>query len=114
MSRKIHITDVVLRDGNQSLIATRMRIDDMLPVCEALDNAGYWSLEVWGGATFDSCVRFLKEDPWERLRTLRRGEGGLLGLACRQRAQDADGQQGYHQRYQAPFDPAFHGQRSFL
>ncbi|MEY3668537.1 MAG: oxaloacetate decarboxylase subunit alpha, partial [Pseudomonadota bacterium] len=72
MSRKIHITDVVLRDGNQSLIATRLRIDDMLPVCEALDNAGYWSLEVWGGATFDACVRFLKEDPWERLRTLRK------------------------------------------
>lgn len=72
MSRKIHITDVVLRDGNQSLIATRMRLDDMLPVCEALDQAGYWSLEVWGGATFDACVRFLKEDPWERLRTLRR------------------------------------------
>jgi len=71
MSRKIHITDVVLRDGNQSLIATRLRIDDMLPVCEALDKAGYWSLEVWGGATFDACVRFLKEDPWERLRTLR-------------------------------------------
>ena len=72
MSRKIHITDVVLRDGNQSLIATRLRIDDMLPVCEALDKAGYWSLEVWGGATFDACVRFLKEDPWERLRTLRK------------------------------------------
>lgn len=72
MSRKIHITEVALRDGNQSLIATRMRIDDMLPVCEALDKAGYWSLEVWGGATFDACVRFLKEDPWERLRTLRK------------------------------------------
>jgi len=72
MSKKIHITDVVLRDGNQSLIATRMRIDDMLPICADLDKAGYWSLEVWGGATFDSCVRFLKEDPWERLRTLRK------------------------------------------
>ncbi len=72
MSKKVHITDVVLRDGNQSLIATRMRIDDMLPICADLDNAGYWSLEVWGGATFDSCVRFLKEDPWERLRTLRK------------------------------------------
>lgn len=72
MSRKIHITDVVLRDGNQSLIATRMRIEDMLPICAELDKAGYWSLEVWGGATFDSCVRFLKEDPWERLRTLRK------------------------------------------
>ena len=72
MSKKINITDVVLRDGNQSLIATRMRIDDMLPICDALDKAGFWSLEVWGGATFDSCVRFLKEDPWERLRTLRK------------------------------------------
>ena len=72
MSKKIHITDVVLRDGNQSLIATRMRIDDMLPICADLEKAGYWSLEVWGGATFDSCVRFLKEDPWERLRTLRK------------------------------------------
>lgn len=72
MSKKVHITDVVLRDGNQSLIATRMRIDDMLPICADLDKAGYWSLEVWGGATFDSCVRFLKEDPWERLRTLRK------------------------------------------
>ncbi|MDP1931325.1 MAG: sodium-extruding oxaloacetate decarboxylase subunit alpha [Gammaproteobacteria bacterium] len=72
MSRKIHITDVVLRDGNQSLIATRLRMEDMLPVCDALDKAGYWSLEVWGGATFDACVRFLKEDPWERLRTFRK------------------------------------------
>jgi pyruvate carboxylase subunit B len=72
MSRKIHITDVVLRDGNQSLIATRLRMEDMLPVCEALDKAGYWSLEVWGGATFDACVRFLKEDPWERLRSFRK------------------------------------------
>lgn len=72
MSNKIHISEVVLRDGNQSLIATRMRIDDMLPICADLDKAGYWSLEVWGGATFDSCVRFLKEDPWERLRVLRK------------------------------------------
>ncbi|MDK9558564.1 sodium-extruding oxaloacetate decarboxylase subunit alpha [Marinobacter sp. M216] len=69
--RKIHITDVILRDAHQSLIATRMRTEDMLPACEWLDQAGYWSLECWGGATFDACVRFLKEDPWERLRTLR-------------------------------------------
>lgn len=69
--RKIHITDVILRDAHQSLIATRMRTEDMLPACEWLDRAGYWSLECWGGATFDACVRFLKEDPWERLRTLR-------------------------------------------
>ncbi|HTN33815.1 MAG TPA: pyruvate carboxylase subunit B, partial [Marinobacter sp.] len=70
--RKIHITDVILRDAHQSLIATRMRTSDMLPACEWLDQAGYWSLECWGGATFDACVRFLKEDPWERLRVLRK------------------------------------------
>ena len=71
MSR-VHITDVVLRDAHQSLIATRMRTDDMLPVCEQLDRIGYWSLEVWGGATFDACLRFLQEDPWERLQKLRK------------------------------------------
>ncbi|MBU2955023.1 sodium-extruding oxaloacetate decarboxylase subunit alpha [Marinobacter sp. F3R08] len=70
--RKIQITDVILRDAHQSLIATRLRTEDMLPACEWLDQAGYWSLECWGGATFDACVRFLKEDPWERLRTLRK------------------------------------------
>ncbi len=68
---KIGITEVVLRDGHQSLIATRMRTEDMLPICDKLDKVGFWSLEVWGGATFDSCLRFLKEDPWERLRKLR-------------------------------------------
>src|SRR5690606_12262590 len=68
---KILVTDVILRDAHQSLIATRMRTEDMLPICEKLDKVGYWSLEVWGGATFDACVRFLKEDPWERLRKLR-------------------------------------------
>lgn len=68
---KVHITDVILRDAHQSLIATRMRTEDMLPICEKLDAIGYWSLECWGGATFDACVRFLKEDPWERLRRLR-------------------------------------------
>ncbi|MBD2859591.1 sodium-extruding oxaloacetate decarboxylase subunit alpha [Spongiibacter sp. KMU-158] len=67
----IKITDVALRDGHQSLIATRLRTEDMLPVCAELDAIGYWSLEVWGGATFDACVRFLKEDPWERLRLLK-------------------------------------------
>lgn len=71
-TKKIEITDVVLRDAHQSLIATRMRTDDMLPICEKLDQVGYWSLEVWGGATFDACVRFLKEDPWERLRLLKK------------------------------------------
>ncbi len=68
---KILITDTILRDAHQSLIATRMRTEDMLPVCERLDKIGYWSLEVWGGATFDACVRFLKEDPWERLKQLK-------------------------------------------
>ena len=68
---KVNITDTILRDAHQSLIATRMRTEDMLPICERLDKIGYWSLEVWGGATFDACVRFLKEDPWERLRLLR-------------------------------------------
>ncbi|WP_221796007.1 sodium-extruding oxaloacetate decarboxylase subunit alpha [Oceanobacter mangrovi] len=68
----IQITDVTLRDAHQSLIATRMRTEDMLPICEKLDAIGFWSLEVWGGATFDACVRFLKEDPWERLRQLRK------------------------------------------
>lgn len=68
---KVRITELVLRDGHQSLLATRMRTADMLPICDRLDRAGYWSLEVWGGATFDACLRFLKEDPWERLRALR-------------------------------------------
>jgi pyruvate carboxylase subunit B len=70
-AKPVKITDVALRDGHQSLIATRLRTEDMLPVCAELDAVGYWSLEVWGGATFDACVRFLKEDPWERLRKLR-------------------------------------------
>uniref|UniRef100_E6QQM9 Oxaloacetate decarboxylase alpha chain n=1 Tax=mine drainage metagenome TaxID=410659 RepID=E6QQM9_9ZZZZ len=68
---KVFITDLVLRDGHQSLIATRMRTEHMLPICAKLDNIGFWSLEAWGGATFDACVRFLKEDPWERLSLLR-------------------------------------------
>ncbi|MDO8825472.1 sodium-extruding oxaloacetate decarboxylase subunit alpha [Methylophaga sp.] len=69
--KQIQVTDVTLRDAHQSLIATRMRTDDMLPICEKLDRVGFWSLEVWGGATFDACVRYLKEDPWQRLRLLR-------------------------------------------
>ncbi|NOY62878.1 MAG: sodium-extruding oxaloacetate decarboxylase subunit alpha [Gammaproteobacteria bacterium] len=68
---KVHITDTVLRDAHQSLLATRMRTEDMLPICDKLDQVGFWSLEAWGGATFDTCVRFLKEDPWQRLRQLR-------------------------------------------
>ena len=68
MGKKIQFTDVTLRDGQQSLLATRVRTDDLLPAAEKLDKAGFWSLEVWGGATFDVCLRYLKEDPWERLR----------------------------------------------
>lgn len=71
MSKPLAITDVVLRDAHQSLFATRMRIEDMLPIAAELDNIGYWSLETWGGATFDACIRFLGEDPWERLRSLK-------------------------------------------
>ena len=70
-ARPIEVTEVILRDAHQSLIATRMRTEDMLPICEQLDAVGFWSLEVWGGATFDACIRFLKEDPWARLRQLR-------------------------------------------
>ncbi len=70
-SKPLGITDVVLRDGHQSLLATRMRIDDMLPICEKLDQVGFWSLETWGGATFDACIRYLGEDPWERIRSLK-------------------------------------------
>ena len=69
---KLFITDTILRDAHQSQAATRMRTDEMLAACEILDSIGYWSLECWGGATFDSCLRFLNEDPWERLRTLRK------------------------------------------
>ncbi len=71
-SKKVLVTEVVLRDAHQSLLATRMRTEDMLPICEKLDKAGYWSIEAWGGATFDSCLRFLREDPWERLRKLKK------------------------------------------
>src|SRR6201996_4088311 len=72
MPRTIEVTELALRDAHQSLLATRMAIEDMIPVCEDLDNAGYWSVECWGGATFDACIRFLNEDPWERLRTFRK------------------------------------------
>lgn len=70
--KPLGITEVVLRDAHQSLFATRMRLDDMLPIAEKLDRVGYWSIEMWGGATFDSCIRFLGEDPWERLRELKK------------------------------------------
>ena len=68
----LYITDTILRDAHQCLAATRMKTEDMLPACEMLDSIGYWSLECWGGATFDACLRFLQEDPWERLRTLKK------------------------------------------
>jgi len=70
--RPVKITETVLRDGQQSLTATRMRIEDMIPQLEALDKAGYNAIEAWGGATFDTCLRFLGEDPWERLDTLKK------------------------------------------
>ena len=68
----VKITDTVLRDAHQSLLATRMRTEDMLPIAPLIDEIGYWSVEMWGGATFDSCLRFLKEDPWERITKLRK------------------------------------------
>ncbi len=71
-AKQVLLTDVALRDGHQSLLATRMRTEDMLDVADRLDKVGFWSLEVWGGATFDTCLRFLKEDPWERLRAIKR------------------------------------------
>ena len=71
VKKPLGITEVVLRDAHQSILATRLRIEDMLPICEKLDQIGYWSIESWGGATFDSCIRYLGEDPWERLRLLK-------------------------------------------
>lgn len=72
MSKPLLLTELVLRDAHQSLLATRLRLDDMLPIAEKLDQAGFWSLETWGGATFDACIRYLGEDPWERLRELKK------------------------------------------
>ncbi|RUO65027.1 oxaloacetate decarboxylase, alpha subunit [Pseudidiomarina planktonica] len=72
MSKPLLLTELVLRDAHQSLLATRMRLDDMLPMLEQLDQLGYWSMESWGGATFDSCIRYLGEDPWERLREIKK------------------------------------------
>jgi len=71
-NKPVEITELVLRDGHQSLFATRMRIDDMLPIAEKLDQIGFWSMESWGGATFDACIRFLGEDPWERIREIKK------------------------------------------
>jgi oxaloacetate decarboxylase alpha subunit len=72
MTKRLGITEVVLRDGHQSLLATRLRLEDMLPIAAKMDEIGYWSIESWGGATFDSCIRYLGEDPWERLRALKK------------------------------------------
>src|SRR5690606_42023460 len=72
VKKPLGITEVVLRDAHQSLFATRMRLDDMLPIAAKLDDVGYWSLETWGGATFDACIRYLGEDPWHRIRELKK------------------------------------------
>ncbi|HEX5271119.1 MAG TPA: methylmalonyl-CoA carboxytransferase subunit 5S [Gemmataceae bacterium] len=72
MPRTVEVTELVLRDGHQSLLATRMALEDMVPACADIDQAGFWSVECWGGATYDACIRFLNEDPWERLRTFRK------------------------------------------
>src|SRR5260370_24924474 len=72
MPRTIEVTELILRDGHQNLLATRRALEDMVPACEDIDNAGFWSVECWGGATFDACIRFLNEDHWERLRTFRK------------------------------------------
>src|SRR5271166_5425655 len=72
MSRTVEVTELALRDGHQSLLATRMALEDMTPICEDIDQAGFWSVECWGGATYDACIRFLNEDPWVRLRTFRK------------------------------------------
>ncbi len=69
---RVKITDLALRDAHQSLLATRMRTEDMLPIAPLMDEIGYWSVEMWGGATFDTCLRFLKEDPWERITLLKK------------------------------------------
>jgi methylmalonyl-CoA carboxyltransferase 5S subunit len=72
MARTVEVTELALRDGHQSLLATRMALEDLVPACADIDQAGYWSVECWGGATYDACIRFLNEDPWERLRTFRK------------------------------------------
>ena len=91
MANKLGITELVLRDAHQSLLATRMRIDDMLPIAEKLDNMGFWSLETWGGATFDACIRYLGEDPWQRLRTLKRVRATVFGHVHQEYDDDYEG-----------------------
>ena len=72
MLKNVGLTEVVLRDGNQSLLSTRLKLEDLIPIASKLDDIGYSSIESWGGAIFDSCVRYLNEDPWERLRELKK------------------------------------------
>ncbi|HAQ85280.1 MAG TPA: oxaloacetate decarboxylase, partial [Pseudomonas sp.] len=72
VKQPLGITEVVLRDAHQSILATRVRLGDMLPIAAKLDQVGFWSVESWGGATFDSCIRYLGEDPWERIRELKK------------------------------------------
>ena len=94
----LKIMDTILRDAHQSQAATRMKIEDMIPILPVLDSIGYWSLECWGGATFDVCMRFLNEDPWERLRTLKKGlpNTKLQMLLRGQRLQTLFGSQSIH------------------
>ncbi|CAM5222095.1 oxaloacetate decarboxylase [Alishewanella longhuensis] len=72
MTKPLLLTELVLRDAHQSLLATRVRLEDMLPIASKLDKVGYWSVESWGGATFDACIRYLGEDPWHRIRELKK------------------------------------------
>ena len=93
-AKPVKITEVALRDAHQSLIATRMTMDEMRPILPAMDEVGYYSVECWGGATFDSCIRFLNEDPWERLRILRKEMPNTMltmwwNTLCRSRLQTA-------------------------
>lgn len=94
MAKRVEITETVLRDSHQSLIATRMTTDEILPILPEMDEIGYHSLEAWGGATFDACLRFLNEDPWERLRKIRdKVKKTKLQMLFRQREVRENGRQ---------------------
>lgn len=80
---RLQIMDTTIRDGQQSLWATRMQIGDMLPILPKMDRVGYWAIEAWGGATFDSCLRFLDENPWERLRAIKANTPNTRSPCCR-------------------------------
>ena len=95
MAKHIDVTELILRDAHQSLMATRMSLEDMVPACADLDQAGFWSVECWGGATFDSCIRFLNEDPWERLRTFRKLIAEHAPAKCSLRGQNLLGYRHY-------------------